>query len=149
MAKRNKIRYKVNTKEKKTITLTGQVYLEYADEEALEHPVRGDLMMYPYNEPLNTTHRGDYSTTGFAGYFKVNVFEGNVWCLVQVNDIFEHQEHHFSKMECPIDTYHLCADILRALAGRKLMRTYREHYTLDDAQDEAGQDKPGQNSDTN
>src|SRR4051812_41254339 len=101
MSKSNKVRYKATPKEKKTILLTGAVYLEYVDDEALERPQRGDLMVYPFNDLLTTTRQGDYSSTGFSGYFKVNVFEGNVWCLVLVNDIFPDHEHHFSKTECP------------------------------------------------
>ena len=131
MAKRNKIRYQSKPKDKVIITLTGAIYLRYEDDEAIEQPVKGDVMVYPYNDALNSTRQGDYYSTGFSGYFKVDVFEGNVWCLVLLNDIFPHQEHHFSKSECPIDTFNLCAEILRGLAGKRLVRTYREHYELD------------------
>lgn len=131
MGKRNKIRYQSKEKPKVSITLTGTVYLKYVDDEAIETPLRGDLLVYPQNDALNSTRLGDYDSTGFVGYFKADVFEGNVWCPVLLTEIFLHREHHFSKTECPIDTYALCADILKALQGRTLTRTYREHYELD------------------
>jgi hypothetical protein len=134
MGKRNKIRYQSKAKDKVCITLTGQVYLQYEDEEAIEQARKGDLLVYPFDDALSSTRQGDYYATGFSGYFKVNVFEGNVWCLVLVNDIFPHSEHHFSKKECPIDTYRLCAKILRSLAGKTLVRSYREHYALEDSE---------------
>jgi hypothetical protein len=136
MGKRNKIRYQSKPKDRKTLTLSGQVYLQYEDEESLPQAKKGDLLVYPHNDALNSTRQGDYYSTGFSGYFKVDVFEGNVWCLVLVNDIFPEGEHHFSKTECPIDTYELIAEILRALAGKTLTRTYREHYMLADEEDE-------------
>ena len=132
MAKRNKVRYQTKHKDKITIVLTGNVYLEYVDDEALETPLRGDLKVFPQNDALNTTRVGEYDSTGFSGYFKIDVFEGNVWCPVLVHDVFPDREHHFSKSECPIDTYRLCEEMLKAMAGKSLMRTYREHYTTDD-----------------
>jgi hypothetical protein len=136
MGKRNKIRYQSKPKEKVRITLTGQVYLRYEDEEAIAQPKRGDLLVYPCNDALNTTRQGDYYATGFSGYFKVDVFEGNVWCAVIANSIFAGKENHFSKTECPIDTYELCVEKLRNMAGTALVRTYREHYIPEDAEDE-------------
>jgi len=130
MAKRNKKRYVVKPIERKSLAISGNVFLQYADEEAIEQAAKGDLLCYPYNESLNSTRRGEYDTTGFSGYFKVDIHDGKQWCLVLVNDIFTEREHHFSKSECPIDTYRLCAEKLRGMAGKLLHRTYREHYTL-------------------
>lgn len=132
MGKRNKIRYQSTPKEKKTLTLSGQVFLQYVDNEAIEKAEKGDVLLYPYNESLNTTRQGDYGSTGFAGYFKVDVSDGKQWCLVHTGGLFPHNEHYFAKSECPIDTYNLCAELLRALAGRTLVRTYREHYELEE-----------------
>jgi hypothetical protein len=136
MAKRNKVRYQVKSKPKVSIIITGTVYLKYIDDEAIETPLRGDFLVYPQNDALNTTRQGDYESTGFSGYFKVDVFEGNVWCPVLLNDIFPDREHHFSKSECPIDTFQLCGETLVGLAGRSLVRTYREHYELEEGQPE-------------
>lgn len=126
--KRNKIRYQSKPKEKTRIVLTGQVYLRHEDEEAIAQARRGDLLVYPCNDALNSTRLGEYYATGFSGYFKVDVFEGNVWCAVITGSLFAHRENHFSKSECPIDTYGLCAEKLRGMGGRTLVRTYREHY---------------------
>jgi len=139
--RRNKVRYQSKPKEKVRITLTGQVYLRYVDEEAIEQPKRGDMLVYPCNDALNTTRQGDYDATGFSGYFKVDVFEGNVWCPVIATSIFPDKENHFSKTECPIDTYELCLESLRAMTGKNLVRTYREHYIPEDAQDEASEEE--------
>ena len=129
--KRNKIRYQSAPKQRVTLTLTGKVYLRYRDDDAIEHAAKGDLMVYPYNEALNTIRQGDYESTGFSGYFKADVCDGREWRLILLNDIFPHHENHFSKTERPIDTYRLCEEILTAMAGETLLRTYREHYTTD------------------
>ena len=131
MGKRNKIRYQATVKEKKLVALSGMVYLRYEDEEAIEQGAKGDLLAYPYNDELNSTRQGDYYSTGFSGYFKLEMHDGKQWRLVILDDIFTQREHHFSKTECPIDTYNLCAEMLKALAGRNMVRTYREHYELD------------------
>ncbi len=143
MGKRNKIRYQSKPKDKVTIVLTGQVFLKYQDDDAIDLAKKGDMLVYPCNDALNSTRLGDYGSTGFSGYFKVDVFEGNVWCPVLLNDIFMHKEHYFSKTECPIDTYELCADILRSFIGTTLVRTYREHYELHTESDEPNDKKNG------
>jgi len=130
--KRNKIRYQSKPKEKILIALSGTVYLQYRDEEAIAQAVKGDLLVHPYNDALQTTRQGDYNSTGFSGYFKVDVHDGKDWRPVLPGDIFPGREHHFAKSECPVDTYELCAAMLRALTGKALRRTYREHYELED-----------------
>lgn len=128
MGKRNKIRYQSHEKPRVELTLTGNVYLQYVDDEALQSPQKGDLMVYPFNDALHTARMGDYGSTGFTGYFKADVYDGWGWRLVLLGDIFTHQENHFAKSERPIDTYGLCREILLSWAGKKLQRTYREHY---------------------
>ena len=128
MAKHNKLRYQVKEKPKVTIILTGVVFLQYVDDEAALQAQKGDLLVYPYNEPLNTTRQGDYNNTGFTGYFKADVCDGKVWQPLLLGDIFKNNEQYFAKTERPIDTYNLCAEILRNQAGVTLIRTYREHY---------------------
>lgn len=128
MGKRNKIRYQSKPKNRVAITLTGQVYLKYEEDELIDQAKKGDMLVHPCNDALNSTRLGDYYSTGFSGYFKVDVFEGNVWCPILLGEIFPHKEHHFSKTECPIDTYNLCKDILLSQSGKTLIRTYREHY---------------------
>ncbi len=130
MAKRNKISYQVKEKTKVTITLTGVVLLQYVDDEAALTAKKGDLLVYPNNEALNTTRLGEYQNTGFTGYFKVDISDGRNWQPLLLNSIFKDNVHHFSKSERPFDTYNLCAEILRGLAGSTVERTYREHYQL-------------------
>jgi hypothetical protein len=128
MAKHNKLRYQVKDKPKITIILTGVVFLQYVDDEAATMAQKGDLLVYPYNDALNTTRLGEYNNTGFTGYFKVDVSDGKVWQPVLLGQIFKNNEQYFSRSERPIDTYNLCAEILRSNAGLTLVRTYREHY---------------------
>ncbi len=131
MAKHNKVRYQAKEKTKVTIILTGEIFLQYVDDEEAQHASKGDLLVYPFNEALNTTRQGDYEATGFSGYFKVDVSDGKEWQPLLLNEIFKNNEQHFSKSERPIDTYNLCEEILRGFAGATIVRTYREHYELD------------------
>ncbi|NBX04377.1 MAG: hypothetical protein EBR02_10045 [Alphaproteobacteria bacterium] len=138
--KRNKIRYKVNIKEEKIIVLTGNVQLMYRDEEA--KPLEpGNLQLFPENEALHTTRQGDYDITGFSGYFKIDVWDGRDWFPVILTGFFPHKENHFSKTECPIDTFAVCEELLQAMAGRKLRRTYREHYELKEEEEAVAEEK--------
>ncbi|MDE3059401.1 MAG: hypothetical protein KGJ06_00130 [Pseudomonadota bacterium] len=135
--KRNKIRYQSTPKKRVVITLTGKVHLQYGDEEAIAVAGKGDLLLHPRCEALSGPRLGDYGSTGYAGYFKLDVHDGSQWQPVIVNDIFPQSEHHFSKSECAIDTATLCMEILRGLAGTALLRTYREHYAPEDSGEEA------------
>lgn len=128
--KRNKIRYQSEVKNRPVITLTGKAYLLYVDDEAMESAQKGDLMIYPENDALRSNRMGEYGATGFSGYFKLDVCDGKDWCALLLNDIFPQKENHFSKTERPIDTYQVCREVVANLAGRKVMRTYREHYEL-------------------
>lgn len=130
--KRNKVRYQVKPKKKVIITLSGNVYLQYRDDEVIETAVKGDLMVYPKCEALHTQRVGEYEGLGFSGYFKVDIHDGKQWCLVLVQELFPENQHHFAKNERPIDTYGLIEDLLKAMAGTALQRTYREHYGLAD-----------------
>jgi hypothetical protein len=131
MARHNKLRYQVKEKTKVTIVLTGVVFLQYVDDEAALEAQKGDLLVYPQNEALHSTRLAEYGNTGLTGYFKVDVSDGKVWQPLLFGEIFKNNEHHFSKTERPIDTYNLCAEILRNQAGLTLIRTYREHYQPD------------------
>lgn len=131
MGKR-KITYTATPKKYVAIELNGNVYLQYQDDEDVEQSKKGDLLAYAECKQLHTNYFGEYSRTGFTGYFKVDVFDGEEWQPVILNGIFDHHEHHFSRTERPIDTYRLIKEMLTALKGRKLARTYREHYELEE-----------------
>lgn len=127
MGKKNKIRYKAEVKDKKLLTLSGGIFLDNSDEfDAQERFAIGDIKFYARSTPPG--QQVDYFTTGMSGYFKFDIWDGKQWCLVLLDDIFSKREHHFSKTECPIDTYELVAEIMKGWAGKQLERTYREHY---------------------
>lgn len=128
MAKRNKIRYMVKEKPKVQITVTGNIFLQHRDDEESLHAQKGDLLVYPQNEALNSTYLGEYDRTGFSGYFKVDISDGKNWQPLLIGGIFSNNENHFGKSERPIDTYNLCCEILREYNGKNVTRSYREHY---------------------
>lgn len=131
MTRHNKKHYQAKTKQEKRLTLTGKIFLMYRDEEEETNRAQaGDLLVYPSCEPLHTIRQGDYEGTGVAGYFKADISDGRNWCALLVHDIFTDREHHFSKYERPMDTFTLCEEMLTALKGRQVKRTYREHYEL-------------------
>ncbi len=130
MAKKNKITYQSKDKPKPTIILTGVVFLQYVDDEAALGANKGDVLVYPNNDALHTTKQGEYESTGFTGYFKVDISDGKTWQPLHLNEIFLNRENHFAKSERPLDTYNLCTEILHNLAGKEATRTYREHYQL-------------------
>lgn len=111
------------------ILMSGAVFLKYEDEEAITKAAKGDIFLYLDSDgksyPLD---KGNYWETGSVGYFKAEVFDGKGWKPLNLSDFFEDRTHHFSKTECPIDTYALCKESLVKMGGTKLMRTYREHY---------------------
>lgn len=129
MTKRNKKRYQARPDHSPRLTLTGNVYLKYEDEEAIASAGKGDLMLY-----LNTDNapqpliKGDYHTTGYAGYFKADIYDGRKWTPLHLTDFFAARQHHFHKKEQAHDCYLLCAEILRVQIGAEVIRTYREHY---------------------
>lgn len=128
---RRKVTYTATPKRRVEIVLTGNVYLQYVDDEAVEQTKKGDLLAYAECKQLHTNYLAQYGQTGFTGYFKVDVYDGAEWQPVILSGIFDAHEHHFSRTERPIDTYNLCRDLLTALSGRLLVRTYREHYELE------------------
>jgi len=129
MGKR-KVSYTSTPKQRAEITLTGNVYLQYRDEEEVLQTQKGDLLLFPECKQLHTNYLAEYDRTGFTGYYRVDVYDGFEWRAVILNEIFENREHHFSRTERPIDTYNLCREMLVALTGKNLTRTYREHYEL-------------------
>lgn len=137
MGKRNKIRYQAEKKPRIPLVLSGNVFLRYADEDAIEAAGKGDLQLFPNNDALNSTRLGEYESTGFSGYFKLDVYDGRNWQPVILTELFPGRENHFTKTERPLDTYHLCADMLSQHAGKALLRTYREHYIMGDEESNA------------
>lgn len=131
--KHNKKHYQAAPVRRVAIMLTGKNFLRYRDEEEIALAEKGDTLFFPCSDALNGVHVGAYDRTGFAGYFKVDVYDGREWRPVILQSLFPGREHYFSKKECSIDTFNLCADIVTRLKGREVVRTYREHYGLEDA----------------
>lgn len=134
--KHNKLRYQSADKPRARLTLTGCVYLQYRDEEAIAAAQKGDVMLYPSVEALHTIRQGEYDTTGHAGYFKADVCDGKTWQPLLLTGLFDARENHFSKSERPADTFSFCAPIVQDLKGRMVERTYREHFRLLDDENE-------------
>lgn len=128
--KHNKKRYQREDKPKKLITLSGQIFLAYEDDEAIAAAKKGDIKCFASCRELHEQYQGAYEYTGFTGFFKLDVYDGYAWKPVVLSEIFPDREHYFTKSECPIDTYRICKEKLQALKGRQLMRTYREHFEL-------------------
>lgn len=130
MTRHNKKHYQRAEKNRPQLIFTGIIYLQYRDDESVAPPGKGDMKLFPSVEALHTIRQGDYWSTGTAGYFRVDIFDGREWRPVLLTDLFPEREHHFRKTECPIDTFELCSERLAAFTGRSFLRTYREHYSL-------------------
>ncbi len=130
--KHNKKRYQATPKPTHPIVISGRVFLMYQDDEDMEKAARGDLRLHPSTKELHDVYQGSYDTTGFDGYFRVDVCSGKDWLPVILQSLFPGREHHFGKHECAIDVYEMIKPQLEALRGRTLERTYREHYELAD-----------------
>lgn len=137
MKKRLK-RYTSTPKIYPMITLTGNVFLRYEQEEEIASAVRGDVMLFLNVErSARSAEYHGYHVCSYAGYLRADVFDGKLWKPLSLNELFPEKENHFSKTERPFDRFRLCCDIIRAHKGSMLKRTYREHYVL--AEDDAGE----------
>lgn len=113
------------------LILSGNVYLKFEDEEKITTPQKGDLMVYLSSDSdPRTLVMGEYGSKGLTGFLKADVWDGKQFCPLDIHDFFPDRENYYRKSELPIDTYNLCAPLLRLKAGATLKRTYREHYSL-------------------
>ena len=113
------------------IALTGAVALKYVEDERLETPAKGDMMLYLSCENNPSLEPWNFERTGRAGYLRADVHDGRTWRPLSLEEFFDDREYFFSKSERAIDTALLCRGALEGFAGRQLMRTYREHYVLE------------------
>lgn len=131
MTKKNKLRYTSKGNQWPLIEITGRVFLRHRDDEILGEAVKGDLQVFLSTDAFKFNLQiGDYEAMGLEGYLKADVFDGKAWCPLSIEEFFERREYYFGKREKPQDTFNLCEPIFKALAGTKLMRTYREHYVV-------------------
>ena len=126
------------------LTLTGRHYLKYRDDGEggsvlAVAPEAGDVRFYLHDDLAGSGRmRGDYEGLGVAGYLKLEVHNGKDWCLLRMDDFFPDRAHHFSKKERPIDTHAICVPRMEEAKGVKLLRTYREHYSREDSDENTG-----------
>ena len=137
VAKRNKIRYQSKGNQYPALTVTGRVFLRHADDEIMHEAQKGDIQIYLSTDSiLHNTHLGNYEAVGFEGYLKADIFDGKGWKPLSLEEVFPGRKHYFSKRERPLDTYHVCLGALQDLKGMEAMRTYREHYRIEERQAE-------------
>lgn len=115
----------------KSLFMTGKVYLKYEDDELIGKPEKGDVYLYINTDSSDRVPiKGNYFVTGYAGYFRADIYDGKAWQVMDINDFLEEKENYFSKTECSIDTFRLCQEILQEKAGTELYKGYRGgHYS--------------------
>ena len=112
-----------------TITLTGRSYLLHRYENDGAPLEKGDVLFYLHTDTIGREQDNPgYEDVGGAGYLKAMVYDGKDWQYLIMDDVFAEREHHFSKKERPLDTYAICAEVVKEAAGTVLQRTYRLHY---------------------
>jgi hypothetical protein len=131
MSKKNKVRYSSKGNQWPQIPISGRIFLRHRDDDILGQAVKGDMLVFLSTDAFKfNLHIGDYEAMGLEGYLKADVFDGKGWKPLSIEEFFLHREQYFNKRERPCDTFAICEPILKAAAGKMLMRTYREHYVL-------------------
>lgn len=115
----------------KSLTLSGNVYLHHHHTEEIANPKKGDVYLYLNDDKaLYPVIMSDYRIKGYKGYFKIKIYDGNIWCLLNSLDFFEDRLHQFSKHEISFYIYSLCQERLQEYSQTTVYRTYRDHYTI-------------------
>ncbi len=118
------------TKNVKSITLSGEVYLLHQNEEEIANAKIGDVYLYLHDEKeLFPIVMNEYKIKGYKGYFKAQVYDGHAWGLLNNVDFFEDRINQFSRTEVCFYNFILCKERLESFAGTIVYRTYREHYS--------------------
>jgi len=131
MGKRNKVRYTAKEVQRIEIILTGSSWVQFLDEDISARAAKGDVLFYAHYSGQSSPAVPDYEVTGYVGYLKMDVFDGKKWCPLLPAGLFDDGEQHFKKSERASDTLALCTELISQRQGAVLLRTYREHYTLD------------------
>jgi hypothetical protein len=132
MGKRNKIRYHSHGNPYPKLALSGNVYVKYADEDALAQAKAGDLMLFLNSDSNRGIEPGQYDCIGLEGYLKADVHDGRGFKPLSLEEFFTDREYYYGKREMPQDTIAVCRPILQRFKGRTLLRKYREHYVLEE-----------------
>ncbi len=118
------------TKNVKSITLSGRVSLLHHHEEEVNNPKLGDVYLYLNDEKeLFPIIANDYKIKGYKGYFKAKVYDGHSWGLLNNLDFFEDRINQFSKKDVCFYNFAICQERMSSFAGTIVYRTYREHYS--------------------
>ncbi|AZL15124.1 hypothetical protein [Rickettsiales endosymbiont of Stachyamoeba lipophora] len=114
----------------KSLIINGNLYLKYEDEEQLAIPQKGDIMFYLNDDASPKSGMlGNYFDKGYAGYFKMDIFDGKEWQGLNMEEFFDHKEYQFHKKEVPIDCYNLCKEAMENFTNLPVYYNYRGHYT--------------------
>lgn len=114
----------------KSLILSGNVYLRQYHLEEIENPKVGDVYLYLNDETeLYAILMNEYQIKGYKGYFKIKIYDGRDWCLVDALDFFEDRLHQFGKNEICFYRFQLCQERMQQAVGTTVYRTYREHYS--------------------
>jgi hypothetical protein len=117
-------------KNRKSIKLSGRVYLKYIDDDFIDSPKEGDIFLYLNNDAeKHILNKNSYLKKGKKGFFKGEIYNGREWCLLDLPDFFEEKENYFSKSEKSIFAYDLCKTILGTKENIEVYKTYRNHYS--------------------
>jgi hypothetical protein len=118
------------TKNQKKLVISGVTFLEMHSEIVLENLEAGDLLFCIDVEAPFYPNDGSYAFSGYKGCFRMKVFDGKIWALLNAQEFFDQKENCFNKTEYPITCYNLCSELIKKFAGLTLYKTYRDHYTL-------------------
>jgi hypothetical protein len=112
--------------------LTGRVFLAFSNEYTTNLPLKGDLLLYRNTDMVGAAGvvQGEYTQLGHAGYFRADIYDGNEWQHIDLDEFMEDRVHHFSKKERPLDVFLLLKPLLEAFKSTPVYRSYRNHYTL-------------------
>lgn len=129
MGNRRKKRYQSKGNIYPPLVITGRCFLRHHEESYLDELQPGDMQFFLASD----TSRRDsddpyYDMIGGSGYLKAEIYDGKNWQFLVMDDFFAGKEHHFGKKERPLDTYFICEEVVRELAGTPTYRTYRSHY---------------------
>lgn len=112
-----------------SLVISGNCYFENYHRKDKAEP--GDILLSPQIENKNiSTYEDTYHMNGLRGYLRAYIYIKQNWGILNQTEIFPDRENNFGKNDLIIDVANLCAEMVSKLAGAKIYRTYREHYTI-------------------
>lgn len=119
-----------NQKPTKELALSGRCYIQNYNNGAKAEA--GDVLLCPQieNKSNYLIEKDTYHITGLKGYLRAYVYTGKVWGILNSVEVFLDKENNYSKTDLIIDVADICTVSIAKLAGTKIYRTYRDHYTI-------------------